>query len=73
MSDERNQPGNRIVSSIIGYLLLVPPVVSVFLFLARLIDPRKFMFILWTGDHALYVGLMAIAGAYLIKGNRYIL
>ena len=73
MNGERKSTENKIsLSSIIGYLLLVPPVVSIFLFLVYLLDPRKIklMITLWSGNNALYFGLMAIAGAYLIKDKN---
>jgi hypothetical protein len=75
------------VSKFIGYILLVPPSLSVILFLAQLFSDdkklNKFLFSIWTGDYTgnpggggftsalpFYFGLMAIAGAYLIKDNK---
>lgn len=74
------------VSTIIGYILLIPPLLSILLFVAQLFSEdrllKRLMFTFWTGDYAgdhgggftsalpLYFGLMAIAGAYLIKNNN---
>ena len=73
---------------IIGYILLTPPVLSVFLFMANIfgfnVTPVFIKLALeWTGalntgsggggyTSALpfYFGLMAIAGAYLIKDSK---
>jgi hypothetical protein len=87
MNTENNQttePGN--FSRIIGYILLVPPLLSVLLFLAQLLSGdkllMKFIYTFWTGQLdlnngggftsalPLYFGLMAIAGAYLIKDSK---
>ena len=72
----------------VGFVLLIPPLLSVFLFLtAQYHDDFRDTF--WTGFSVaaysgddsgagaggytsavpIYLGLMAIAGAYLIKGN----
>jgi hypothetical protein len=74
------------VTKIIGYILLSPSLVSVIMFLAQLFTGDKlfknFMYTIWTGDFSgeggggytsalpFYFGLMAIAGAYLIKDNK---
>jgi hypothetical protein len=71
MNSETNQGQKNIsVSRIIGYFLLIPPSISIFLFVGQLINPAKFMFAFWTANHASYFGLMALAGAYLIKSNN---
>lgn len=69
----------------IGILLLVPPIISVIFFILNLMDaklgfemfPKSWNCIsaAWGNGYAatpaipLYMGLMAIAGAYLLKGN----
>lgn len=84
------------VEKIIGYILLAPAIISVFLFLYQLVGLKtdynhyndtlfNFVSSCWTGKlyssdaggsggytSALpfYFGLMAIAGAYLIKNNK---
>lgn len=74
---------------IIGYLLLTPSVISVFIFLIQLISKndllKHFLETSWTGEYnfsldgggagytsalPIYFGLMAIAGAYLIKDKN---
>jgi hypothetical protein len=73
------------VSRIIGYILLVPPLLSILLFLGQLFSEdeklERFGSTLWTGSTGggaggytsalpFYFGLMAIAGAYLIKDRN---
>ena len=75
---------NKTIEKILGWMLLAPPLISVFIFLAQLFSEskmlRKFLYTIWTGEHGehggytsalpLYFGLMAIAGAYLIKDSN---
>jgi hypothetical protein len=80
------------VSKVLGYIILIPPLISVVLFVMELIEVdngilNTFRFTSWTGDYFLnqvqteggggytsalpfYFGLMAIAGAYLIKDKN---
>lgn len=60
----------------LGILFLIPPILSVFMFILKfLFDVRCEFFYPPVGLEeaatgiCLYPGLMAIAGAYLIKGN----
>jgi hypothetical protein len=80
------QTDNNLIQKIIGYILLSPALLSVVLFFAQLFlwDRllQKFLFTIWTGDYVgeqgggftsalpFYFGLMAIAGAYLIKDSK---
>lgn len=69
---------NKEIPKIVGYVLLTPPLLSVLLFLGQfltgydaLIDMSKGYG--WTGNTSplpIYFGLMAIAGAYLIKDHK---
>lgn len=69
-------------TKVIGYILLTPSLISVLLFLVVLPNWNDPFFTAWTGNIVtwdqqtangytsalpLYVGLMALAGAYLIK------
>lgn len=70
---------------IFGIILLIPPFIGVFLFLLNLlssdagkIPELKNLSSEWTGSYdtggytsaaPIYLGLMAIAGAYLLKGT----
>lgn len=90
------------VSKVVGYIILIPSLISVVLFVIKLIEVDieinneilyAFQFTPWTGDYwtgshsslvtpgenggggytsalPFYFGLMAIAGAYLIKDNK---
>lgn len=73
------------MTKIIGYTLLSPALLSVFMFLIQLFAKdkifRNFMYTIWTGTYGdssggytsalpLYFGLMALAGAYLIKDRK---
>ena len=87
------------VSKVLGYIILIPSLISVVLFIIQLYDADNetlnvFLFTPWTGDYLthspssifnpggteggggytsalpFYFGLMAIAGAYLIKDNK---
>jgi hypothetical protein len=73
------------ISKIVGYILLIPPLLSVFLFLAQLFSEdkllqKKFSFTFWVGyirdvgGHTsalpFYFGLMAIAASYLIRDSN---
>jgi hypothetical protein len=70
MNSEPNRVRNQLsIGSIIGYVLLIPPVLSVFLFIAQMLDARRFLPGIWIGNNALYLAAMAIAAAYLIKGR----
>ena len=72
----------NITIKIIGFFLIAPAVISVFLFISQLIGPsenngiNKFLYSAWIGGNGytsplpLYFGLMAIAGAYLLKENN---
>jgi len=70
----------RVIELIAGVILLIPALLSVVLFLSACAghDSLKTFntFISWTGDEKstsalpFYFGLMAIAGAYLIKDNQ---
>lgn len=54
-------------SEIIGYILLIPPLIGVLAFLLGLLD----IHILRDSSMVpVYLGLTAIAGAYLIKGRK---
>lgn len=78
------QTYNNIAQKIIGYILLSPALISVLLFFAQLFSQDELSVVSnldWTvwsvGDGAgytsvlpLYFGLMAIAGAYLIKDSK---
>lgn len=82
----------RIIEIIAGFILLIPPLLSVFLFLINVYDLNPGSIsklegiesLTWTGDYyvdndgggagyqspiPIYLGLMAIGGAYLIKGK----
>lgn len=75
-----------IIVKLTGYILLIPALLSVLLFIAKLLDIgtpiSTFSFTAWSGYYnanlgggytsalPLYFGLMAIAGAYLIKDNK---
>jgi len=74
------------ITKIIGYIILTPAILSVLLFLAQFFSHtdllEKFRVSLWIGRIGreggagytsalpLYFGLMAIAGAYLIKDKK---
>lgn len=85
------QTANNIIQKVIGYILLLPALISVLLFFALLFSEdgllSNFSHTIWTGyinsggfnsaggggyTSALpfYFGLMAIAGAYLIKDSK---
>lgn len=60
----------------IGLLLLIPPILGVFAFVLQLFGADTFYRLQdlsskWTGDDGvlIYLGLMAIAGVYLIKDS----
>jgi hypothetical protein len=67
-------------SEIVGYILISPAVVSTFLFFADLFmdEPLGLLYnlnSLWSGwegssNLPIYFGLMAIAGAYLLKNEK---
>lgn len=72
---------NTNIEKIIGYILLVPVVLSVLVFIGTAFGSTKsFVFTYlseaWIGDSdstsqlPIYFGLMAIAGAYLIKDKK---
>lgn len=70
-------------SQVIGYFLLTPPLASIIIFFIELFSNgqlklfKSLKYSIWTGDFSdgggfmsalpVYFGLMAIAGAYLIK------
>lgn len=74
------------ISKIVGYILLSPALVSVLLFFIALLFSQDTLYNVgkfdsWAGDYGgdgggftsalpLYFGLMAIAGAYLIKDKK---
>ena len=86
------------LSKVVGYIILIPSLISVVLFIIQLYDADSellsmFEFTPWTGSYwtgspttpltpgenggggytsalPFYFGLMAIAGAYLIKDNK---
>lgn len=84
------------IQKVLGYILLFPSVLSVFIFVAQLFNEdsllQQFKYSIWTGYLDLgfskfegqrggggftsalpfYFGLMAIAGAYLIKDSNKI-
>jgi hypothetical protein len=83
---EQNQDKLNI-STVVGYILLTPPLVGVLLFTYTLFSDSGFFILnswedeFWSGVYSkegggysstipLYLGLMAIAGAYLIKDNK---
>ncbi len=77
---------NSEITNLIGYILLSPAIISVLLFFISLTTGAdtlcKFNYLdEWTGDYSgqgggytsalpLYLGVMAISGAYLIKDNK---
>ncbi|WP_024773026.1 hypothetical protein [Aquimarina macrocephali] len=85
MKEVKNKKLN--IERIIRFILLIPPVLGVILFILNLfsndlgkIVELKNLSSEWTGSQAfdsggytsatpIYLGLMAIAGAYLIKGT----
>ena len=74
------------ISTVVGYILLTPPLIGVFLFLKTLFFKSDSDFLInfwqtrfWSGGFEnggfsspmpIYLGLMAIAGAYLIKNTK---
>ncbi|MBL7863163.1 MAG: hypothetical protein JNJ65_18530 [Cyclobacteriaceae bacterium] len=81
---------DSIIQKVIGYILLIPPILSVALFVLQIYFGQElkvfnitspFFLSAWTGFIGgtgggytsllpLYFGIMAIAGAYLIKENK---
>ncbi len=77
--DDTNWP------KVIGYILLTPAVISVFLLIVQLMGAnplKEFESTAWTGEYGyndggggyssalpIYIAIMALAGAYLIKDN----
>lgn len=81
---------DSIIQKVIGYVLLIPPIMSVAIFVLQIFIGEKmqlfsikspFFLSAWTGflggtgggffsPLPLYFGIMAIAGAYLIKDNK---
>ena len=70
------------ISTVVGYILLTPPILGVLLFILTLIGDGAYFSSFsigsfWSGSYSagggfsstipIYLGLMAIAGAYLIK------
>ncbi len=86
--DENKKNKNFInTESIIGFILLTPPIIGVLLFIlnlfskdfGRIVELRN-LSAEWTGNFSgdgggymsaspIYLGLMVIAGAYLLKGT----
>ena len=81
----------NVLIKIVGFLLITPAIISVFLFIIQLYTPvdnssslyyeknvfKNFILTGWTSDMQgatsalpFYFGLMAIAGAYLIKDTQ---
>jgi hypothetical protein len=85
-NDQTTTPIRINISKIVGYVLLIPPFISIGIFLAQLFSEEtlyleEFLSTIWTGDYygegggftsalPFYFGLMAIAGAYLIKDSN---
>lgn len=83
---ENKQPKQNIrLERIFGNILIIPPIISVLLFLLNLINKdigdipeMRNLSSKWTGNYdsggytsaaPIYLGLMAIAGAILLKGT----
>lgn len=61
------------VECIIGLFFLLPPVLGVFVFILQLFErATNFFWMLSSRGGGIYLGLMAIAGVYLIKVSFYI-
>lgn len=65
----------KIIIKIIGYILISPALYSLVVFLSHVITTPYYEERVWlTGELSstapLYIGLMAIAGAYLIKDKN---
>lgn len=58
------------VTKIIGYILLTPGLVSVLTFVCGIFSGENLLNEVLKVSDILYFGLMAIAGAYLIKDNK---
>ena len=87
LKNKTMQTDNNLIQKVIGYSLLIPPMLGVLIFIIHLfielfIDPPEyFVWTFWNGKFGegtaslpsnipIYLGLMAIAGAYLIKDNK---
>ena len=73
------------ISAVLGYILLTPPIIGVAIFILTLLGDGSYLSSFsigsfWSGSRGddggysspipIYLGLMAIAGAYLIKDNK---
>ena len=81
MPENQTEPS---ISTVVGYILLLPPIAGVALFIYTLFGEGAYLASFskgsfWSGNYdnggfsstiPIYLGLMAIAGAYLIKDGK---